>query len=190
MKKFLIIDTATKQSSISLLIDGNVFTTLLKEKSQTKEIVPIIKTLLSEHKLTLEELSGIAVCIGPGLYTGTRVGVMTAKILSYALDLPLYPFTTFDLFKEKNPAAALDAKCKRAHLYRNGQITLIDHLDLEDIDSDVYCIDRAPFDLKKALFETEKDLSQVSSIIQSTKPLKHNEIAVLYPQSESDKLKI
>ncbi|MCH9621290.1 MAG: hypothetical protein S4CHLAM20_07090 [Chlamydiia bacterium] len=181
MKKILIIDTATIDSSISLLLGSKLFSIHLKEKSQTKEIIPIIKALLSEHHIELSHLSGIAICVGPGLYTGTRVGVMTAKTLSYALDIPLFPFSTFDIFKECDPLAILDAKCNRAHLYRNGEITLIEHSEIVSINEPIFSIDTNSFLKISNIHSTQKDLSRLNNKLETLKPLKHNEINVYYP---------
>jgi tRNA threonylcarbamoyl adenosine modification protein YeaZ len=182
MKKYLIIDTATHESSISLLSGKKLTTIGLKEKSQTKEIIPLIKNLLIDENTKLSDLSGIAICIGPGLYTGTRVGAMTAKTLSYSMDIPLFPFSSFDIFKESEPYAILDAKCKRAHLFNNGTISLINHSEIDQILDPVHTLSLTPFYVEKELTLTTKDLTKLIPLLETINPHTHDQIEIYYPQ--------
>ena len=157
--------------------------TSLPQRDQTKEIIPKIKKLLEENHLSLEQLEGIAVCTGPGLFTGTRIGVMTAKTLSYASDIPLYPFSTFDLFSEKEPYAVLDAKCGRAHLLYQEKVALILHEDLNTIKEKIYSLDPSPFKhLNMPLEHAFKEIKTLLPILLNKKPVSHKEIEVFYPE--------
>ena len=59
-------------------------------KDQSKYLLKAIDALLGKH--ALKELTYIAVGVGPGTFTGTRIGVITAKTLAFARDLPLIGF--------------------------------------------------------------------------------------------------
>lgn len=185
MKKLLIIDTATKNSSISLFLGPDTFLTKpLEPFGQTKQIIPFIEDLLTSNELTISQLDGIAVCTGPGLFTGIRVGVMTAKTLSYAANIPLYPFSTFDLFKDKDPQAIIDAKCGRCHLYshKTKNISLINLFELNSSSEIVYSTEPSSFktdilNLKK----TDKDITCLFSILNKITPISYKEIRVSYP---------
>ena len=54
-------------------------------------VAPAIGELLDEAGLTLDDLQAIAVDVGPGSFTGVRVGVTTAKSLAFALGIPVLP---------------------------------------------------------------------------------------------------
>ncbi|MCH9811934.1 tRNA (adenosine(37)-N6)-threonylcarbamoyltransferase complex dimerization subunit type 1 TsaB [bacterium] len=180
MKTYLVIDTATKNSSITLMNEELLAQVPLIERGQTKEIIPKIKSLLEEHNLSLTDLEAIAVCVGPGLFTGTRIGVMTAKTLSYGADIPLIPFTTFDLYDKKDPAAILDAKCGRAHLFEEEKIRLIDHDQIQHIQKNIYTIDLTRFPSSNNLFITQKNFKKLLFILEKKTPLSHEQIKVLY----------
>lgn len=182
MKTYLVIDTATKNSSIALLSDTLFAQMPLAEQGQTKELIPKIKNLLKEHQLSLADLEAIAVCVGPGLFTGTRIGAIAAKTLSYASDIPLIPFSTFDLYDQKEPLAILDAKCGRAHLYDNGKISLLDHEEIASIQKKIYTIDAGPFPPSNNLFTTRKNFQNLLLLFAQATPLSHDKIEIIYPE--------
>lgn len=59
-------------------------------------LVPMIRELFGSEDLSLSELRAVAVSIGPGSYTGLRVGLSTAKSICYALDIPLIAVDTLE----------------------------------------------------------------------------------------------
>ena len=62
-----------------------------------EELVPAISYLSERAGAPLSQLSAIAVSIGPGMFTGLRVGVTTAKVLAQALRIPVIPIASLDL---------------------------------------------------------------------------------------------
>ncbi len=90
--KYLIIDTSGSESFVLLSGTSTNVTTLPSARGQTKYLIPAIDQLLKEANLSLADLSFIAVGNGPGSFTGTRIGVITAKTLAYASKLPLLSF--------------------------------------------------------------------------------------------------
>jgi tRNA threonylcarbamoyladenosine biosynthesis protein TsaB len=60
-------------------------------------LVPAISYLAERCGTKLSQLSAIAVAIGPGMFTGLRVGVTTAKVLAQALRVPVIPIASLDL---------------------------------------------------------------------------------------------
>ncbi|RMG72690.1 MAG: tRNA (adenosine(37)-N6)-threonylcarbamoyltransferase complex dimerization subunit type 1 TsaB [Chloroflexi bacterium] len=101
----LAIDTATHTMSIALH-DG---TQLLAEQSwqagkrQTTELAPAIQRMMALCKATMADLTAVAVSIGPGSYSGVRVGVAFAKGVADAHHLPLVGITTLDTLAYGQP---------------------------------------------------------------------------------------
>lgn len=96
MAIILIIETSTKVCSIGVAVDGAI--TSLKETQVANshaELVTIYsEQVINESGFSLADLDAIAVSMGPGSYTGLRIGVSTAKGFCYALDKPLLAIDT------------------------------------------------------------------------------------------------
>lgn len=96
MALILQIETSTASCSVALSRDGN--TIALKEINEQNAhasfLTIFIGELMQQTGLSLKELDAVAVSMGPGSYTGLRIGVSTAKGLCYALDIPLIAVNT------------------------------------------------------------------------------------------------
>ena len=64
-------------------------------RQQNRWLVPTIRTLLSDAGISAKQLGSIVACVGPGSYTGLRIGITAAKTLAYALPCPLTAVSTF-----------------------------------------------------------------------------------------------
>ena len=101
----LAIDTATQSISIALH-DGQQMLaeqTWISENHHTVELAPAVRALLINAHLTAADLSGLAVSIGPGSYTGLRIGVALAKGIATAQRIPLVGVSTLDILAAEQP---------------------------------------------------------------------------------------
>jgi tRNA threonylcarbamoyladenosine biosynthesis protein TsaB len=93
------IETATEQ--ISCAIGGHEGVLGLFEVARGRRhaelLTPAIEFLCRQADITLDEIGAIAVDTGPGLFTGMRVGIATAKAMAHALRVPVIPMTSLDL---------------------------------------------------------------------------------------------
>ena len=87
----LIIDTSSnKDVKVGLEIEGKEdmrIKALDKQKAQA--VLPMIEELLKKHKLELKDLTDIKINLGPGSFTGLRVGVAIANTLGMLLKIPI-----------------------------------------------------------------------------------------------------
>ncbi len=87
----LAIQTTSETLSLALKIGESLFTSeLITPRETLTSLAPALKRLGEEAGCELGEVESLAVCIGPGSFTGIRIGVATAKALSQALGLPCY----------------------------------------------------------------------------------------------------
>jgi len=94
----LAIDTATEILSIALH-DGDELAaecTLRAGRQHSALLAPLIKRVMAQSGLSADDLEALAVSVGPGSYTGTRIGVALAKGMAAPRDLPLVPVTTLE----------------------------------------------------------------------------------------------
>jgi len=95
----LALDTATAQISLALH-DGHgiiVETTWLSANNHTVELAPAVIDTLKRAGVLIDDLTALAVAIGPGSYSALRIGVAFAKGLAAARGLPLLGMTTLDI---------------------------------------------------------------------------------------------
>jgi tRNA threonylcarbamoyladenosine biosynthesis protein TsaB len=95
----LAIDTATATTSVTLCRnEGVCFTAALNEGQPRSEILlPLIHQALGNCNCVPADLQAVAVSIGPGSFTGLRIGLAAAKGICAALRLPLIPVSTLEL---------------------------------------------------------------------------------------------
>jgi tRNA threonylcarbamoyladenosine biosynthesis protein TsaB len=95
----LCIDTATPQVGVAIGSDGQVVgrIQLARPQHHAEHLAPAISYLCQQLDISLDQLSAIGVGIGPGLFTGLRVGVTTAKVMAQALRIPLIAVPSLDL---------------------------------------------------------------------------------------------
>ncbi len=96
MALILNIETANKVCSVSLAKDGQLmaFKEHNGDYSHAENLTLFIEDVLLQAGVKLQIVDAIAVSMGPGSYTGLRIGVSAAKGLCYALDKPLIAIST------------------------------------------------------------------------------------------------
>ncbi|HMJ77701.1 MAG TPA: tRNA (adenosine(37)-N6)-threonylcarbamoyltransferase complex dimerization subunit type 1 TsaB, partial [Iamia sp.] len=87
-----------------------------RARRHAESLTPSIEFVCRQARIELSELGAVAVDIGPGLFTGLRVGVATAKAVAQALRVPVIPISSLDLlayptrFTDRMIAAVIDAR--------------------------------------------------------------------------------
>ncbi len=127
MTLVLGIDTAT---SVSVgLFDGTTTSVLVNENTRkhVEDLMPLVLQLLEQTGHTLSELTAIGVGVGPGPFTGLRVGMVTAETLATVLKLPITGVCSLDVLaaqtgRRDDFIAAIDARRKEYYWarYNNG----------------------------------------------------------------------
>jgi len=103
MIKYLIIDTSSEYGSVGYFEEKRKKFGFELEinKSYSEIITPIIDIMKKVSVLDIHKLDFIGVNIGPGSFTGTRIGIATAKGLAFQDNIPVIPITSFQAVREK-----------------------------------------------------------------------------------------
>ncbi|MEO7804386.1 MAG: tRNA (adenosine(37)-N6)-threonylcarbamoyltransferase complex dimerization subunit type 1 TsaB [Actinomycetota bacterium] len=112
------IETSTPQSSVTIGSEQGIIGSCLVSRGAThgEFLLPAVEFLMRQADLTYRNLSAIAVGLGPGLFTGMRVGIATGKTLAQALSVPIVGVASLDLlafevrYSNKLICPVLDAK--------------------------------------------------------------------------------
>jgi tRNA threonylcarbamoyladenosine biosynthesis protein TsaB len=112
---WLGIDTTSSLGSVALLGDGKLLTEFVLPVMgfHSEKILPAVETALRESGTAGPDLSGIGISLGPGSYTGLRIGLSTALGLSAGWDVPLKGVSTLRVIASSLPEGTVLA-CIRA----------------------------------------------------------------------------
>lgn len=96
--KVLGIETATPLCGVGLVGDDGFIadSRLLRGYAHAERLPGAVKNLMADADVTWKDLDGVAVSIGPGSFTGLRIGLSFAKALAFAHDLKLLAVPTMD----------------------------------------------------------------------------------------------
>lgn len=97
MARIILIETSTALCSAALMEDGRI--TAYREdadRAHAARLAPMIDSILSEKGLSVRDCDAVGVSMGPGSYTGLRVGVSTAKGLCFGAGIPLLATGSLD----------------------------------------------------------------------------------------------
>jgi tRNA threonylcarbamoyladenosine biosynthesis protein TsaB len=129
------IETSTTQGGVALVDASGLVSeyTLNVEVTYSERVLPAIERMLEDAGIALSALGGLAVSIGPGSFTGLRIGLSTVKGLAYATGLPVAAVPTLEAMAWVLPEArlpvcpVLDARRQEVYaaLFRHGPEGLV-----------------------------------------------------------------
>lgn len=152
----LAADTSTSINTVCLARSGHILaeTVVLSGRKHSERLLETVDWLLAEAGLTLMQVETLAVSVGPGSFTGLRVGIATWKGLALAQGLPLVGVPTLDamtrlgVFRDATVCPLLDARMHEVfgavYSYRNGVRTKLTPDRVCSIDDFLSAVPEAP----------------------------------------------
>lgn len=135
MSLILTIDTSSEQASICLSGEGKHITTLRNndQKNHATWIHKAIDQLFEDTGSNFTDLSAVGLTVGPGSYTGLRVGMATAKGICYALQIPLIGIDSLLAMSYAHAEKQTDYLCPMIDAGRMEVYTALYNKQLEEV---------------------------------------------------------
>lgn len=116
--KFLGIDTTGNNAKIVLLNGKNVFVDELKDgEKQSENLMTHIDDVFNKNRLSVGDMDAFGVVVGPGSFTGIRVGMATVKAFAFALDKPVVGVSVFEILAPAIKCGVCITKCTANSVY-------------------------------------------------------------------------
>jgi tRNA threonylcarbamoyladenosine biosynthesis protein TsaB len=143
MPLILQIETATQTCSVALALDGKVLYSIQKTEKNihASHITLLIEDILKQSDKNFKDLDAVAVSMGPGSYTGLRIGVSTAKGLCYALDKPLIAINSLEAIAAGFKQQCFSVYARRMEVYYSifdNQLNIIEATAAKIIDEESF----------------------------------------------------
>ncbi|KPU26905.1 peptidase M22 [Caloranaerobacter sp. TR13] len=144
--KILAIDTSSIVATCAILDEDKLIGEYIlnNKRTHSQKIMPIIKEILENSELKLEDIDVFAVSIGPGSFTGLRIGVATIKSLAHVLNKKVIGIPTLDALAFNLPYSdgiivpMMDARRDRVftgiYKWENGDLCVIKKADTIELD--------------------------------------------------------
>ncbi|MBR3362700.1 MAG: tRNA (adenosine(37)-N6)-threonylcarbamoyltransferase complex dimerization subunit type 1 TsaB [Bacilli bacterium] len=122
--KYLFVDSATATLVVAIIVDGEIKYIFNEPtgKDMSIMVMPIIKEAFTTSNLKPQDIDKIFVTIGPGSFTGIRVGLTAVKVMAWALKIPVIPISSLEVIASGTPGshniALIDAR--RGYVYAGG----------------------------------------------------------------------
>ena len=153
--KILGIETSVKQSSAAIVVENNSYEVFSDIKEDAAKSLPfIVENVLNKAQSSFNDIDGIAISMGPGSFTGLRVGLSYVKGLSLALDIPIVPISTFESMiniVKPNPGEVI-----QTIIHSHGNALYIAQYISKD---ELYVLDSVPKIIDINDLECKKDMS-------------------------------
>lgn len=121
--KILTIDTSSKNAIVAITENEEKIIELNneEEKTHSQKLMPMIEEAFQKTKLSLDDIKLIVCCLGPGSFTGVRIGIATAKAFADSKSIPVVGVNSlealaYSLEKEGNICALIDAGHENAYV--------------------------------------------------------------------------
>lgn len=121
--KILAIDTTSKICSVALLEDEKIIDEINLDSGLThsENLMPLVKKILEKNEVQLKEINLIGVDVGPGSFTGIRIGVASIKAMAEVWNIPVASITSLETLarsvETNNPIVSLiDARNNQVYM--------------------------------------------------------------------------
>ena len=95
----LFLDTCSQIIRLGVLSDSKLidYTEFTNDNKLSEKLLPAIKDMLDKNKYRVNDLNRIYISVGPGSFTGIRIGVTVAKVIAWSLNIDIIPISSLEV---------------------------------------------------------------------------------------------
>lgn len=153
-RKYIYVD-ASENKMLILLHDVKEHSYILQDKTSSNEkyLIKNLDKLLSYKKIEMDSLDYLAICVGPGSFTGNRITVNSINAIAYSLNLKIAPLTHFDILYNKDNNISIGCSHARVEEYfikdfRTNKISIKNKKELIDQNKNILFYDELTMEEK------------------------------------------
>lgn len=118
----IFIDTAVTGCNIALFDNEKILASVQEpiERGHAEMILPLYEALMKSIEKTAQDIENVYVTVGPGSFTGLRVGLSVARFIGFSLNIPVHGITSFQTFSthvKNNQDRCVVVETKRSDFY-------------------------------------------------------------------------
>ena len=177
--KILGIDTSTMAANVAVLEDDKLICeyTINTKKTHSQKLMPMIENMLKLSDLDIKEIDAIAICVGPGSFTGLRIGMATAKAMAHVNNIPLIGVNSLEILGanmdlcNRNICSILDAQRNQVYMnkyiLKDDKITELEEISIKPIDELLEEISSSNEDwvlVGEAVYKNKEKIEEISNI--------------------------
>lgn len=177
--RILGIDTSTMVASVAVIEDNQLVCeyTINTKKTHSQKLMPMIENMLKESDLNINDIDLIGICVGPGSFTGLRIGMATAKAIAHVNNIPIVGVTSLEMLAanmnlcDKKICSILDAQRNQVYTakfeYIGNRLVQINDTDVLEIDKLINEISSSEDDyilIGEAVYKYEEKLKDIENI--------------------------
>ena len=177
--KILGIDTSTMAANVAVLEDDKLICeyTINTKKTHSQKLMPMIENILKLSDLDIKEIDAIAICVGPGSFTGLRIGMATAKAMAHVNNIPLIGVNSLEILGanmdlcNRNICSILDAQRNQVYMnkyiLKDYKITELEEISIKAIDELLEEISSSNEDwvlVGEAVYKYKEKIEEISNI--------------------------
>lgn len=181
--KILGIDTSTMAANVAVLEDDKLICeyTINTKKTHSQKLMPMIENMLKLSDLEIKDMDAIAICVGPGSFTGLRIGMATAKAMAHVNNIPLIGVNSLEILGSnmdlcnRKICSILDAQRNQVYMNKyileNNKITELEEISIKPIDDlleEISASDEEWVLVGEAVYKYKEKIESVANITMSS----------------------
>ncbi|MEG0857135.1 MAG: tRNA (adenosine(37)-N6)-threonylcarbamoyltransferase complex dimerization subunit type 1 TsaB [Terrisporobacter sp.] len=181
--KILGIDTSTMAANVAVLEDDKLICeySVNTKKTHSQKLMPMMENMLNLSDIDITEIDAIGICVGPGSFTGLRIGMATAKAMAHVNNIPIIGVNSLEILGEnmnlcsKKICSILDAQRNQVYtakyILEDNKIKEVEEVSIAQIDNLLQELEATKEEwviIGEAVYKYKDKIENISNITMSS----------------------